>query len=141
MDLLDQIDEGRHDTLAILDAANDFGHLTDVETECDEEGIWAYAGLDAAQHPFTALLRESHNATCVVRDLDGTLQLLWQESSLSSRWSRGPLDRQNLINDEDLEDRVDADPDWLKAMCPLPLVELRSVLATLPKADSPVMSF
>lgn len=140
MDPLDQIDERRHDTLAILDAANDFGCLTDAETEYQEEGIWAYAGLDEAQHPFTALLRESHNATCVVRDLDGKLQLLWQESS-SSRWSRGPLYRQNLINDEDLEDQVDADPDWLKAICPLPVVELRSVLATLPKADSPVMSF
>jgi hypothetical protein len=49
--------------LAILDSANDFGCLTAAEREQHEEGVWVYAGLDEAQHPFTALLRESDNAT------------------------------------------------------------------------------
>jgi hypothetical protein len=97
-DPFDQLDEARHDTLAILDAANEFGRLTDFEQEETEFGLWGRAGLDNAQHPLTAFLRESHNETYVVRDLDGSLQLLWQESSISDRWARGPLYRENLID-------------------------------------------
>jgi hypothetical protein len=76
-------------TLAILDAANEFGQLADAEQDETEGGFESHAGLEEVQHPFTSLLRESHNATYVLRDLDGTLQLLWQESSISDRWSRG----------------------------------------------------
>lgn len=53
MDLLDQLDGCRHDTMGILDAANAFGQLTDVEQDETEGGLWSYAGLDEAQHPFT----------------------------------------------------------------------------------------
>jgi len=76
MNLLDQLDDRRHDTLAILGAANEFGQFTDAEQDETEGGLWSYAGLGEAEHPLTSLLRESHNATRVVRDLDGTLQLL-----------------------------------------------------------------
>lgn len=68
-----------------LDAANEFGQLTDAEQDETEGGLESYVGLDEAQYPFTSLLRESHNATYVPRDLDGTLQLLWQKSSISDR--------------------------------------------------------
>ncbi|MGN6817019.1 MAG: hypothetical protein ACTHK3_13205 [Solirubrobacterales bacterium] len=140
MDLLDRLDDRRHDTLAILDAANEFGQLTDAEQDATEGGLEGYAGLDEAQHPFTSLLRESHNSTYVLRDLDGSLQLLWQESSISDRWSRGPLHRENLIDDGALEDLLEEDPDWLAEM-PLSAEELSQLLAELPNADGPVMSF
>jgi hypothetical protein len=113
MDLLDRLDDRRHDTLAILDAANEFGQLTDAEQDATEGGLESHAGLDEAQHPFTSLLRESHNATYVLRDLDGSLQLLWQESSISDRWSRDPLHRENLINNGVREELLGHDPDWL----------------------------
>lgn len=140
MDLLDRLDDRRHDTLAILDAANEFGQLTDAEQDATEGGLESYAGLDEAQHPFTSLLPESHNATHVLRDLDGSLQLLWQESSISDRWSRGPLHRENLIDDGALEDLLKEDPDWLTEI-PLSVEELSRLLAELPNADGPVMSF
>lgn len=140
MDLLDQLDDRRHDTLAILDAATEFGQLTDAEQDATEGGLESYAGLDEARHPFTFLLRESHNATYVLRDLDGSLQLLWQEPSISDRWSRGPLYRENLIDDRAPEDLLEEDPDWL-AEVPLSVEELDQALAELPSADGPVTSF
>jgi hypothetical protein len=140
MDLLDRLDDRRHDTLAMLDAANEFGQLTDAEQDATEGGLESYVGLDEAQHPFTSLLRESHNATYVLRDLDGTLQLLWQESSISDRWSRGPLHRENLIDDGALDELLEEDSAWL-AEIPLSVEELGQVLAELPNADGPVMSF
>jgi hypothetical protein len=72
VDLLDKLDPKRHHTMAILDAAADFARLTDAEQD-DHLGLWAYSGMDHAQNPLTELLREGHNATCTVRDLDGTL--------------------------------------------------------------------
>lgn len=142
MDLLDQLDDRRHDTLAILDAANEFGQLTDAEQDETEGGLEGHAGLDEVQHPFTSLLRESHNATYVLRDLDGTLQLLWQESSISDRWSRGPLYRENLIDDGALEELLEGDPNWLaEAGISLSVAELNRLLAELPHADGPVLSF
>jgi hypothetical protein len=142
MDLLDQLDDRRHDTLAILDAANEFGQLTDAEQDATEGGLESHAGLDEVQHPFTSLLRESHNATYVLRDLDGTLQLLWQESSISDRWSRGPLYRENLIDDGALEELLEDDPNWLaEAGISLSVAELNRLLAELPHADGPVLSF
>lgn len=139
MDLLDRLDYRRHDTLAILDAANEFGQLTDAEQDATEGGLESYAGLGEAQHPLTSLLRGSHNATYVLRDLDGSLLLLWQESSISDRWSRGPLHRENLIDDGALEDLLEEDPDWL-AEISLSAEELRQLLAELPSVDGPVMS-
>jgi hypothetical protein len=98
--------------------------------------------LDEAQNPLTSLLRESHNETCVVRDLDGTLQLLWQESSISDHWSRGPLYRENLIDDGALEELLKDDPGWLgESGIPLAVPELSQLLGELPNADGLVLSF
>jgi hypothetical protein len=142
MDPIDRLDGRRHDSMAIVDAANEFSQLTDFEQDEIEGGLGTYAGLDEAEHPLTSLLRESHNATCVVRDLDGTLQLLWQESSISDRWSRGPLCRENLIDDGTLQEHLDDDPDWLAgAGISLSSAELRGLLAGLPNADGPMVSY
>lgn len=123
-------------------ALNEFGRLSDAEQDA-YLGIWGeYTGLDSAQHPLTALLRESHNETWVVRDLDGTLQLLWQESSSSDRWQRGPLCEEHLIDFQELEERLDHEPEWLEeAEISLPLADLGRVLAELPSAEHPVMSW
>jgi hypothetical protein len=129
--LLEQLDPKRHDALAILDAIGDFGQLSDAEQD-DHLGLWAYSGMDEAQHPLTVLLREGHNATCVVRDLDGTLQFLWQENSTSDRWSRGPLYREHLMDDEELGEAIEDDPRWLdEREISLPLDSLYEVLARL----------
>lgn len=142
MDLLDRLHQHRHDTKGILDAANEFGQLSDSEQDEIEGGLWSYAGLDEAEHPLTSLLRESHNATCVVRDLDGTLQLLWQEPSISDRWSQGPLYRENLIDDGALEELLEDDPGWLAgAGIALTPGKLQELLSGLPNADGPVVSY
>lgn len=141
-DLLDRLDSSRHDTLAILDAANGFGGLTDSEQDETEFDLWGHAGLDDAQHPLSALLRESNNQTCVVRDLDGTLQLLWQKSASSERWQRGPLRRGNLIDTETLEERDANDPGWLAAAgIDLSPQELLEMLAFLPTASGPLVNY
>ncbi len=141
MELLDQLDPKRHDTLAILDAIGAFAELSDAEQD-DYLGLWGYAGMDEAQHPLTALLREGHNATCVIRDLDGTLQFLWQENSISDHWLRGPLYREHLIDGEELELEIANDPQWLdECEIPLPFDSLCELLAGLPAAPGPVMSF
>jgi hypothetical protein len=141
VDHLDQLDGRRHDAKAVVGAANDFSRLSGAEQE-EHLGLWGYAGMDDAQHPFTGLLRESHNGTCVVRDLDGTLQFLWQESAAFDRWSIGPLYRENLIDDSDLEELLDADPDWLSDQgISLSPPELIALMAALPSAPGPVMRF
>ena len=141
MDAIDDLDTRRFDSLAIVDAANAFADLSD-EAQGEELGLWEYSGMDDARHPLSSLLREGHNATCVVRDLDGSLQLLWQESSTSDRWSRGPLYREHLMDDQELEELVGDDPDWLvEAEISMPLGELRRLLAGLPSSDQPVVSF
>ncbi len=86
VELLDVLDQARYESLGILDALNEFGRLSDAEQDA-YLGIWEYAGLDSAQRLLTALLGEGHNQTWVVRDLDGTLRLLWQVSSSSDRWA------------------------------------------------------
>jgi hypothetical protein len=142
-DPFDELDEARHDTtLAILDAANEVGQFTDFEQEEAEFGLWGHAGLDTAQHPLTALLRESHNETCVVRDLDGSLQLLWQESAISDRWARGPLHRESLIDDATIEERAEDDPRWLSgANLALPLPDLLGLLKRIPSAPGRVVDY
>jgi len=128
--------------MAILDAANEFGQLTDFEQDETEGGALGHAGLFESQHPLTSLLRESHNATCVVRDLDGTLHLLWQESSISDRWSLGPLCRENLVDDGTLEERLGDDPGWLSEVgISLSIVELRGLLDGLSSAEGPVVTY
>jgi hypothetical protein len=89
-----------------------------------------------------SLLRESHNDTCVVRDLDGTLQLLWQEDATSERWFRGPLYLESLIDLEEVEDRLAAEPGWFEvAEIHMDLSELGRLIADLPSSDTPVLGF
>ncbi|MGN6257129.1 MAG: hypothetical protein ACTHN3_05170 [Solirubrobacterales bacterium] len=141
MDLLDRLDRQRHDAMAILDAANKFGRLTGAEQE-SYLGLWDFAGMDEARHPLTEFLRESHNETCVIRDLDGSVQLLWQESSMSDRWLSGPLYRENLIDDDALEDLLENDPHCLtEAGISLSRDEFWALLTDLPEAPGPVLSF
>jgi hypothetical protein len=124
MELLDTIDTRRHDTLAIIDAANGFGSLS--EAEADEHfGPWEYAGLEDAQHPLSALLPEGHNATCVVRDLDGGLNFLWQEESTSEHWLIGPLYREHLRDIEEVERTARRRP-WLAGRQGHPYVARRT---------------
>jgi hypothetical protein len=139
--LLDRIDGRRHDTTAILDAVNAFGSLS--EAEADEHfGPWEYAGLDDAQHPISALLPEGHNGTCVVRDLDGSLNFLWQEESTSERWLIGPLYREHLRDIEEVEELLEGDAGWLVDNgIPVSPDELGAVLGELPETPGPVVSF
>ena len=72
----------------------------------------------------------------------GRSSYLWQESSISDRWSQGLLHRENLIDDGALEELLEDDPDWLaEAGISLSAKELNQLLAELPDADGPVMSF
>lgn len=76
----------------------------------------------------------------MVRNLDGTLQFLWQVNSTSDHWSRGPLYREHLIDDEELVGAIEDDPRWLdEREISLPLDSLREMLARLPNAPGPVM--
>lgn len=141
MDLLDWIDTKRCDTKGIVDRANRFASLTDDERG-EYFGLWHYAGLDTARHPLSKLLRESHNETCIVRDLDGALWMLAQESSLSDSWLRGRLCRGNLVDKTSLEDQLEHDPRWLEdAGIPLSGVELRELLDCLPEAPGRLQTF
>src|SRR2546421_159323 len=100
MDLLDRLGPKRFDVEEIVEAANRYDELPETE-QAEYLSLSDYAGLLEAEHPLTSLLRESHNATCVVRDIDGPLMMLWEEP-LSGVWDFGPLCRQNLISDEEL---------------------------------------
>ncbi len=141
MDLLKRISPARYDAEAVAETATRFQGLSQEEQD-EYLGLWHYAGLDEASHPFTSLLRESHNNTCVVRDLDGSLQLLWEDEPRSGRWLVSPLYQENLIGDDEIADLLDADPDWL-ASCELELShdELSRLLASLPGAPGPAMRF
>ncbi|MDP9383884.1 MAG: hypothetical protein M3P50_01375 [Actinomycetota bacterium] len=86
---LDRLDPRRFDAEEICRRLNEFADLTDAERE-DYLADWDYAGLEDRTHPFGALLFESHNACYVVRDLDGRLQLLWQDDP-SGVWRMGNL--------------------------------------------------
>lgn len=141
MDALDQIDLNRHDAMAILDALNSFATLTDAEQD-EYFGPLEYAGLDEAEHPLAALLPEGRNGTSVVRDLDGTLYLIWQESSTSDRWLIGPVYRDHLPAVEDIEETLESEPDWLGGLgISVSLTELRDLLLEFPIAPGPVVTF
>lgn len=141
MDPLDELDVRRHDAEAIADSANEFASLTDAEQE-EHLGLWGFAGMDEAQNPLTALLRESHNDGCVIRDLDGGFAFLWQEASTSDRWLLAPLFRENLIDDDELRELLEADPDWLSDRgITMSRDEMAAVLAQLPNAPGSVMTF
>jgi hypothetical protein len=85
VDLLDQIDTNRYDAQALAEAAGRFAALDDTEQK-EYLNVWDYAGLLEAEHPLTGLLPQSSSPCCVVRDLDGTLQLLWEESGTLLDW-------------------------------------------------------
>ena len=67
---------------------------------------------------------------------------LWQESSTSNRWLTGPLFQENLIDDGELKELLDDDPDWLADReLSLPREELVALIAQLPNAPGPVIRF
>jgi hypothetical protein len=131
IDLLDQLDPRRFDAEAICRLLNQFDDLPPAEQDEHEFGIWGYAGLDDSQHVLSLLLRESHNSTCVVRDLDGSLVLIWEEP-LAGRWHFGPLSAGNLADPEDSphEGASELNTDLVEA-----------IIASLPEASGRVMSF
>jgi hypothetical protein len=138
MGLLDGIDPQRHDAMAVLDAANGYGSLSNAEQ--DEEDLWEYAGMNEAQHPLIALLPEAHNGTCIVRDLDGELKFLWEEAPASDRWLIGPLFREHLIEISDIEEAMEEESEWLVDRgISVSLADLSEVLSGLPEAPGPVM--
>jgi hypothetical protein len=140
VELLDTISPDHYDAEATVSKASRYEHLT-TEEQNEYLGLWEFAGLDEAAHPLSCLLRESHNATSVIRDLDGSLQMLWEEPR-SGEWNVGPLSRQNLIDDDQIADALEADPEWL-ADCGLPLTtdELTRLLDSLRMLPAPVMRF
>jgi hypothetical protein len=141
VDALDLIDARRHDSEAILQTANAYATLSEAKEE-EHPDLWEYAAMDAAQHPFVSLLPEAHNATCIVRDLDGILRFLWQESPSSDRWLIGPLCRQHLIDIEEVEQVLEDDPEWLRDQGIAGSADdLAQVLSELPDAPGPLMSF
>lgn len=140
MDLLDNLDLRRFDALAIADAASDFATLPDAEQDSYLD-LWDFAGIDEARHPLSAFLPESRNDRCVVRDLDGTLILLWQEHSTSDQWLTGPLFIENLVDIETIEESLSNDPDWLSDRdVTQSLADVQAVFTQLPHAPGPVMS-
>lgn len=141
VDVLDPIDPRRFDTEAICEAATRFAELPNEEQD-EYLNVWDYAGMLEAEHPFTALLRESHNATCVVRDIDGALQLLWQEHSTSDRWLVGPLCSENLIDADSPEDTGFDAAEWIDDEgLSFTVDQLHAALDALPSAPGPVMRF
>lgn len=133
---LDQIDPKRHDTQAILDKANQFAELPESQ-QAQYLGPDHFAGLDEAEHSFSGLLIESHNPTAVVRDIDGTLRLLYQPDPRSEHWELGPLYRDNLISDGQVEELAQAgwpEWDWGGATT----AEVRAALHELPTAPGSV---
>jgi hypothetical protein len=67
---LDVIDVRRFDAEAICAATTRFAELSNEEQE-EYVSLCDFAGMLGAEHPFTDLLLESNDATCMVRDLDG----------------------------------------------------------------------
>lgn len=129
-DLLDKIDPQRYDAEAIRDRLNQYEELDAAEAN-QYMGAWEYAGLDDAEHEFTGLLGESHNATFVARDLDGSLVLLWEERP-SGEWQVGPLFADHMPASGDV-------PDMLKDDLDLGLV--LKIIENLPAAPGPVRSY
>jgi hypothetical protein len=83
--------------------------------------------LDQARHPTLALCGEAHNDFCVVRDLDGSLQFLFEAAPGTGPWAYGPLYRQH-ISELEIEAYLEReDPDL-----PLSPEQLRALLDGLP---------
>jgi hypothetical protein len=131
MDPLDQLDPRRFDVEDLCARLNRFDELSDDEQDEYEFGIREYAGLDDAEHPLSLLLRNSHNATCVVRDLDGELYLIWEEMP-DRGWHFGALSAGNLTTQEDSphEGAGELDRELVEA-----------VVDGLPKSTGSVMRF
>lgn len=135
MDACDRLGLSRYDVPELVRQANEFEALPSEQQ--DETTLWEYAGLIDAQHVLTALLPELHNTRIVVRDLDGTLSFVFED--LDARleggtvWSYAELIRQNLVDDDEVGERLhDADLD---------LEAVREVLAGLPSDPEHTLSF
>jgi hypothetical protein len=130
LELLDQMSPNRFDVGALAQAASRFVQLDEAERE-EYLNVWDYAGLLDAEHPLTSLVPQSSNQCCVVRDLDGSLQLLWEEPA-TGKWSHGPLSRDDLVDDAELREALE-DPEWLaESELVLGEADLLRLLAELP---------
>ena len=135
VDSLDCLGRGRYDVSELVSRANKFERLP--ADQQDETTLWEYAGMDEAQHVLTALLPELHNTRIVVRGLDGALQFVFED--LGARlagdtvWSHAELIRENLVEDDEIADRLgEADVD---------LEAVRGVVVGLPSDPDHTLSF
>src|SRR4051794_11811997 len=115
MDTLDAIDPRRFDAEEIVDRLNEYRSLSDEDQE-DALNAWEYSGLADAEHPLTALLAETHNACAVVRDLDGSLRLIFDDMR-DGPWRIGPLYDAHMPG-EGLFEEVVAQIDWIDPIDP-----------------------
>lgn len=135
-ELLDRISSARHDVLELIDRLNAFEGIPDDDPRA-QDGIWLSTGLAEAQHPLTALCPEGHNTICVVRDLDGSLQFIFDDVMTPIRWQVGPATSEHFsmaadaLDDEQLQDME----------IPLSGAELAALIAALPEAPGPVRSY
>lgn len=91
-----------------------------------------------AEHPFGSLLREGHNETCAIRDLDGTMRFLWEELP-EGRWFVGPLYVDHL-EEEEMIDEEYGFAYWIdEGGYSFSVEELRAAIATLPGTRSQLL--
>jgi hypothetical protein len=136
---LDQLDPRRFDVLALADTATAYASLPDDVQE-EYEDAAEYAGLVEAQHPLSDILRETRSEKYVVRDLDGALYLAWEDDRQTGRWEVGPLYRQHLLPDDELDDVLKwAAERGAHRGFDRPVLSL--VLGGLPDAPGPVHSY
>jgi hypothetical protein len=130
-ELLDRIDVTRHDVDDVVRRLNEYEALPPDEQDAyyDDGGPMAYAGVEA--HPLTEFCGEAHNAFFVLRDLDGSLQFVFEVSPLAQRWEAGPLYRGNL-SEFDLEPYFLEDEPVTATGLPLTIAEFRALLDALP---------
>jgi hypothetical protein len=129
--LLDRIDPARHEVQGVVRGLNEYESLgPEVQDQYYElGGAMGYVAVEV--HPLTALCGEAHNSFFVLRDLDGSLQFVFEISPGGQRWEVGPLYRGNL-SDVDLEPYLlDGEP--LESIgIPLSVEEFAVLLSALP---------
>lgn len=110
---------------------NEYASLDPEEQDeyYEDGGALSYAGV--AAHPLSALCGEAHNAFFVLRDLDGSLQFVFEIAPREQRWDAGPLYRGNL-SEADLEAYLEGDRPFVAGGIPLDLDEFVDLLAALP---------
>jgi hypothetical protein len=128
---LDRIDPGRHDVDEVVRLLNEYQSLGPDEQDLfyEDGAEIGYAGVEP--HPLTALCGEAHNQFFVLRDLDGSLQFVFEISPREQRWMSGPLYRGNL-SEMDLEPYLLRKAPLGAIGIPLEPDEFEALLAALP---------